>query len=264
MTRIGPATPSRGSSPTHCTSTRQRTMSTFRMSTFDWKSLRQKRVAVSLSGGMDSTAVLLLAVQNLRRVDALTTSADTDHPDTDGYQQYICRLMNVNRTVHNVPNGYDYFCRCVTECDSYLAAFNRYYDRHYHRPFRRLLRDGSYEVVLLGYRREEHQYIRGISRYQRLAPIYDWTKPETRAFLQSHRIALHPCYQQTKYLTPPIRESSWIDMEHYGLFHLANRPRDLPRSARASILWLRYYYPALYRRTVCSFPHLSRVTELTL
>lgn len=207
-----------------------------------WEYLRTQKVAVSFSSGMDSTAVLVLATQNGLRPTAITTTGDTDHPDSLQYCREICERLSVPLIDLEIPGSYKYFVRVINSTRNYLPAFRKFYRRQYHMPFRKAMREHNFTARLTGYRADEYQWHMGQRTF---APIFDWPKSRVRAFLKENGIPLHPCYSQTDFLREPIRESSWIDIQNYGLFHFADKG-GIDDDAVITLKWLKRYYPNLY------------------
>lgn len=204
---------------------------------------------------MDSTAALIWAVQQGYAVTALNCFSETEHPETRAYLLEICSLLGVRLLQREVTGSLKHFVLCIRESKDYLSAFNRFYDRQYHRPYRALIQAGDYNATVLGYRRAEHQFLNGRSRLRRLVPVYDWSKSQIQEFVAAAGLRLHPCYSQTEFLDRPVRESGWIDMDGYGLFHLAgNESNTLHPEAERTLLWLNRYYPHLFQTVIKEFP----------
>lgn len=208
----------------------------------NWEYLRTQSVAVSFSGGMDSTAVLLLAVQNGLHPTAVWTDGDTEHPESQQYRIEICNQLLVPFIKYKVKNSYQYFVKCIKTCPDYLSAFSRFYRRQYHIPLRKILKSNDFTVRLVGYRADENQWNMGKSTF---APIFPWSKQRVRALLEENNIPLHPCYDQSDFLEGTLQESSWIDVEGYGLFNLTNT-NEIHRDAEITLKWLKRYYPEKY------------------
>jgi 3'-phosphoadenosine 5'-phosphosulfate sulfotransferase (PAPS reductase)/FAD synthetase len=208
----------------------------------NWGYLRTQKVAVSFSGGMDSTAVLLLAVRNGLKPVAVSIYGDTDHPESGRYCREICSRLSVPLIELGVAESYKYFVRVIHSNQNYLSAFRKFYRRQYHIPFRRLMGQNNFSIRLVGYRADEYQWCMGQRTF---APIFDWSKSRVRVFLKENGIPLHPCYSQKEFLKEPIRESSWIDIQNYGLFHFADKGKIID-DAVITLKWLKKYYPNLY------------------
>ena len=215
----------------------------------NWEYLKTQKVAISFSGGMDSTAVLILALKNGVTPVAVSTSGDTDHPESTQYCIDVCNRLSVQLIDVQIPDSFKYFVKCINSCDDYLSAFRRFYNRQYHIPIRKLLAEKKFTARLTGYRAEEFQWRMGQRTF---APIFDWSKSDVKDFLKRNDIRPHPCYFQSDFLKPPMRESSWIDMQYYGLFHLADKGiiRD---EAIITLKWLKRYYSHLYDLVKQSF-----------
>jgi 3''-phosphoadenosine 5''-phosphosulfate sulfotransferase (PAPS reductase)/FAD synthetase and related enzymes len=104
------------------------------------------------------------------------------------------------------------------------------------------MEQNNFTVRLVGYRADEYQWHMGQRTH---APIFDWSKSRVRALLKENGIPLHPCYSQTEFLKEPIRESSWIDIQNYGLFHFADKG-TISNDAVITLKWLKKYYSGLY------------------
>jgi 3'-phosphoadenosine 5'-phosphosulfate sulfotransferase (PAPS reductase)/FAD synthetase len=224
----------------------------------NWEYLQTKSVALSFSGGMDSTAVLLLAVQNGINITALSTWGETEHPESRWYRTAICDKLSVSLIEAAVPDSYQYFLECINSCKDYLSAFNKFYDRQHHTPLKKMLFEDKFSSYLVGYRADEHQWQMDENAF---APIFYWSKLEVKNFLEVNNIPLHPCYTQTEFLSTPIRESSWIDIEKYGLFHLADSG-EVHRDIIITMKWLKIYYPKLFELVLVSFDFLKKELEI--
>ena len=139
--------------------------------------------------------------------------------------------------------------KVIKSSENYLSAFRRFYRRQYHIPLRKLMAQNNFTVRLVGYRAHEYQWHMGQRTH---APIFDWSKSRVRAFLKENGIPLHPCYSQTEFLKEPIRESSWIDIQNYGLFHFADEC-EINNNAIITLKWLKNYYSELYASVSQSF-----------
>ncbi len=215
----------------------------------NWEFLKTQNVALSFSGGMDSTAVLVLALRNGVNLKALSISGETDHPESARYCAEICELLGVELIDITIPDSFKYFVKCINTCNDYLSAFRKFYNRQYHNPMRKLLARNNFAARLVGYRADEYQWHMGQISF---APIFNWSKSQVTSFLKQNSIPLHPCYSQTDFLKQPIRESSWIDMQYYGLFHLADRG-SIRDEAIITLKWLKRYYAHLYELVLQSF-----------
>jgi 3'-phosphoadenosine 5'-phosphosulfate sulfotransferase (PAPS reductase)/FAD synthetase len=215
----------------------------------NWDYLRKQKVVVSLSGGMDSTAVLLLAIQNGLQPTAVSTFGDTDHPEAAEYHGELCDRLRVPTIDIPISESYKYFVKVIKSSQDYLTAFRTFYRRQYHIPLRRVMEENNFTVRLVGYRADENQWHMGLRTH---APIFDWSKYQVRTFLQKNGIPLHPCYSQTEFLKEPIRESSWIDVQNYGLFHFADKG-EINDDAIITLKWLRKYYSGLFNLVAESF-----------
>jgi 3'-phosphoadenosine 5'-phosphosulfate sulfotransferase (PAPS reductase)/FAD synthetase len=218
--------------------------------------------AVSLSGGMDSVAALIVMLDTYGQCDALATGGDTDHPASRRYRSYICSTLGVHLSEIDITGSFEHFQRTIRASSSYLSAFTAFYERQYHRPVRDAVSMKRYQTVAYGYRREEKQAIYGRSKYHRVAPVYEWSKLEIRNLLLARGLELHPCYSENRFLGEELRESSWIDASGYGLFHLADSQTLLHPDVESTVRWLNEYHPGLFKIATDTFPTLSSIVHV--
>jgi phosphoadenosine phosphosulfate reductase len=213
---------------------------------------------VSWSGGKDSTVMVhLVCVEMGSRVDVMSEKDDLDFPGEEEYvrglgERWGLRLsvvhpptspakwisehaheMHVGDDIHARSAGLSKACfYCVVE------EANR-----------------GYDAVMLGLRSAES----GMRRHLRLAkgrcyrlrngkwralPVADWSGLDVLAYAESRKIELLPVYRCIGLMH---RDEPWRLRKSWWL------PGDNSRFGQTA--WLCRYYPSLYRKLICWFPH---------
>jgi len=165
---------------------------------------RFETFVVAYSGGKDSTATLLWALENLphERIRAVFCDTGAEWPETLRYIDYVnTHLFPVDR----VANDLDLF-GLIRKKGKWPAARFRWCTRELkNRPLRRYCQSLPNPVVLFGQRREESRARYGLAYFSwdnrdRPAfpvyrPILDWSEDAVWAYLGEHGIEVNPVYQ---------------------------------------------------------------------
>lgn len=221
----------------------------------------EPRARLSWSAGKDSTALVHLAVHEGAKGRIFSIKDDLDYP---GEREYIERYA----AAWGVLDRLDILTPDVSLWDLLVSMKDRHDIRDdLHSRSAEFSRLGFYSVIdsynarsevratLLGLRAEEsvgrrnnrnsrgHIYLKNDGELVG-QPLCDWRGVDVYAYLLSHDIELLPVYRCIRFSTRPdrIRKSWWVPGKH---------------GARGGSIWLKAYYPSLYRKLVSVYPELS-------
>lgn len=127
----------------------------------------------------------------------------------------------------------------------------------FYEPITKVVKEQDFDGVFVGIRSGEsrarlmNRKIKGLSYYNKghgiriFTPLGDWTGEDIFAYLVSRDLPINQVYNKTKFHPNPsrIREGWWVPGE--------------TSAQLGGVVWLKYYYPDLYRKLVEMFPEVA-------
>jgi len=215
---------------------------------------------VAVSGGKDSMALWHLVTQRCAiPAGAMSVKDDLDYPGEREMVEATAAAWGVPIDVLTPPSLLDWLREHGDTADASDDMHGRRADLA-DRFFYRLLDDyreaRGTPGVYLGLRAEESKgraanaYARG-AIYQKATgevvcqPIWHWSAIDVFTYLLEHEIPIHPVYRCCRDAEHPgrIRKSWWVPGAH---------------SRKGGMVWLRTYWPSLYRRLCQILPDARR------
>jgi len=165
---------------------------------------RFETFVVAYSGGKDSTATLLWALENLphERIRAVFCDTGAEWPETRSYLAYADRHIF---PVERIANSLDLF-DLIRQKGKWPGARFRWCTLELkNRPLRRYCEGLPAPLVLFGQRREESRARYGLPYFSFddreppafpvYRPILDWSENDVWAYLNEHDVKVNPVYR---------------------------------------------------------------------
>lgn len=213
---------------------------------------------VAWSGGKDSTTLLHLCMRLRPDIPAVCCQTDIELPDNVEFVSRAAAAMGANLTlIRPQVSAWQVLRECGGPFGQVNIATSRLDRECFFEPLMKYVRERGHDLAFLGLRGEEsrgrllNRRARGL-RYQNRArsitiatPLADWSGRDIMAYLTSNGIPINPVYSKTRFHPEPerIREGWWVPGEQ--------------AAARGAVVWLRHYYPELYRRLAQEWPEVA-------
>lgn len=213
---------------------------------------------VAWSGGKDSTAMLDLVMHVRPGIPALCVQSDLDLPDDIEVVRDGAERMGVNLTlIHPAVSGWDVLRECGGPFGQVNVAASKLDRLCFFEPLEREVNARGYDLAFLGLRAGEsrarlmNRRVRGVIYANKsrgisvCTPIADWSGMDVYAYLASRALPINAVYGKDKFHPDPsrIREGWWIPGETTSML--------------GGVVWLRHYYPELYRRLAAEYPEVA-------
>lgn len=209
----------------------------------------------SISGGKDSTAMMHLINQIDPSISFVSEKDDMDFPNELDYMDSLRERYDLNLTIISPPVKLwdvvmdhnfmeDIHSKGTNFSDTYFYSLLRnYQEQHGFKGVFLGLRAGESKGRKFNYMTNGAIYFNKSWQQTVCQPLAEWTAQDVFAYLFSNEIPILDVYFKTKFVgTPEKIRKSWI----------------LPsaQANRGQALWLKYYYPEIFRRLAIINPQI--------
>lgn len=209
----------------------------------------------SISGGKDSTAMMHLINQIDPSISFVSEKDDMDFPNELDYMDCLRERYDLNLTIISPPVKLwdvimdhnfmeDIHSKGTNFSDTYFYSLLRnYQEQHGFNGVFLGLRAGESKGRKFNYMTNGAIYFNKSWQQTVCQPLAEWTAQDVFAYLFSNEIPILDVYFKTKFVgTPEKIRKSWI----------------LPsaQANRGQALWLKYYYPDIFRRLAIINPQI--------
>ena len=154
---------------------------------------RFDKIAVSWSGGKDSTAVLFMARKFNVNIPVIVTDTYCLFEETYAYIEKMAKLYSLNLHYARAPKN---------RAKDLLGNREQCCTYHKTKPFLGKVKELNLDAVIVGIRRDEHpsrskeKHFSRRKDHWRVHPILDWSERDVWNFLNSNKIPMNPLYKK--------------------------------------------------------------------
>lgn len=193
--------------------------------------LKEHKTIVSISGGKDSTAMMLLAMKKYKKEDLVFIFCNVrggDFPDTLKYLKYLEKKLEIK--INRIKTKSNYWQECEKR-----GGFPSWHMRWCTGQKIDSIRDWIRKryclktcMIWTGERREEskerskleYNYYHKRICMDGYRPMLDWKVGEIKSYIQDHGLELHPAYKyfdrMSCFCCPLNTNAAWISLySHY-------------------------------------------------
>lgn len=213
---------------------------------------------VAFSTGKDSLCLLHLVYSQNPNIDIMFHDSGVELPDSYSQIQKIKENWGIN--LHIIKSPVDVLQLYKRKDGIFTGASEDIaFNKAMGQPIKKWAKNNGNDLAFIGLRKEESKkrrimlckhgkyfYCKSFEIYE-CFPLADWKKEDVWAYIFTHKPLenlIHPAYFKDKLVTDPgdIRVSWYCDpaAARYGYF-----------------LWIKIYYPELYRKLTSIFPEIK-------